>query len=80
MQFNLKNQLACKVKKKNINININWYYGADLALEMLNEKESLAFARGGDLNETGLHLLARKYSVCDCQTLGHRKNLLHLCK
>ncbi|WJX23955.1 hypothetical protein P8452_13124 [Trifolium repens] len=51
----------------------------DLALEMLNEKESLAFARGGDLNETGLHLLARKYSVCDCQSLGHRKNLLHLC-
>jgi hypothetical protein len=51
----------------------------DLALEMLNEKESLAFARGGDLNETGLHLLARKYSVCDCQSLGHPKNLLHLC-
>ncbi|CAJ2637742.1 unnamed protein product [Trifolium pratense] len=51
----------------------------DLALEMLNEKETLAFTRGGDSNETGLHLLARKYSACDCQRLGHRKNLLHLC-
>ncbi|CAJ2637739.1 unnamed protein product [Trifolium pratense] len=50
----------------------------DLALEMLNEKETLAFTRGGDSNETGLHLLARKYSACDCQRLGHRKNLLHL--
>ncbi|XP_045789145.1 uncharacterized protein LOC123884164 isoform X2 [Trifolium pratense] len=51
----------------------------DLALEMLNEKETLAFTRGGDSNETGLHLLARKYLACDCQSLGHRKNLLHLC-
>lgn len=46
---------------------------------MLTEKDTLAFARG-DENMTGLHLLARKHSVCGCQSLGHRKNLLHLCK
>lgn len=50
----------------------------DLAIQMLTEKDTLAFARG-DENMTGLHLLARKHSVCGCQSLGHRKNLLHLC-
>lgn len=57
----------------------NLKYGADLALDMLNENVTLAFARG-DNNETGLHLLARKHSVCGCQSLVHRKNPLHLCK
>lgn len=50
----------------------------DLAIQMLTEKDTLAFSRG-DENMTGLHLLARKHSVCGCQSLGHRKNLLHLC-
>ncbi|XP_057431617.1 ankyrin repeat-containing protein ITN1-like isoform X2 [Lotus japonicus] len=51
----------------------------DLALEMLNENESLAFARG-DENETGLHVLARKPLDCGCQSHKRRNNLLHFCK
>ncbi|XP_027364664.1 ankyrin repeat-containing protein NPR4-like isoform X2 [Abrus precatorius] len=50
----------------------------DLALEMLNQKESIAFARG-DNYETGLHVLARKPSVCGCQSQRYRKHLLHFC-
>ncbi|XP_061339675.1 ankyrin repeat-containing protein ITN1-like isoform X2 [Gastrolobium bilobum] len=50
----------------------------DLALEMLNQKERLAFARG-DYEETGLHVLARKPSVCSCQSPPYRKRLLHFC-
>ncbi|KAK7413002.1 hypothetical protein VNO78_04811 [Psophocarpus tetragonolobus] len=53
----------------------------ELALEMLNENESLAFARG-DNYETGLHVLARKPSNCGCGSLLIRypKHLLRLCK
>lgn len=54
-------------------------YVADLALEMLNQKETLAFARG-DNGETGLHVLARKHSGCGCQSVRYRKHLLHFCK
>ncbi|KAK7329326.1 hypothetical protein VNO77_23484 [Canavalia gladiata] len=50
----------------------------DLALEMLNQKESLAFERG-DNNETALHVLARKPSVCACQSRRYRKHHLHFC-
>ncbi|TKY72705.1 Ankyrin repeat-containing protein [Spatholobus suberectus] len=51
----------------------------ELALDMLNEKESLAFARGEN-NETGLHVLARKPSACGCRSLlRYPKHLLHLC-
>ncbi|OIV95572.1 hypothetical protein TanjilG_30539 [Lupinus angustifolius] len=51
----------------------------DLALEMLKEKKMLAFARIGDTGETGLHVLARKASICCCQSLQHGKHLLHFC-
>ncbi|KAK7304067.1 hypothetical protein RJT34_15078 [Clitoria ternatea] len=47
----------------------------ELALEMLNDRVSLAFARDENL-ETGLHVLARKASACGCQS---RKHLLHFC-
>ncbi|KAL1359285.1 uncharacterized protein [Arachis hypogaea] len=55
---------------------------SDVALEMLNEKETLlATARsGGGNNETALHALARRSSLCCCQNLESRKHLLHLCK
>ncbi|KAH1232050.1 Ankyrin-1 [Glycine max] len=39
----------------------------ELALEMLNQKESLAFARG-DNDETALHVLARKPLDCGCRS------------
>ncbi|KAJ1393089.1 PGG domain [Sesbania bispinosa] len=51
----------------------------DLALEMLNENNNLAFARELENNETGLHVLARKRSVCVCQSPRYRKRLLHFC-
>ncbi|XP_020206712.2 uncharacterized protein LOC109791778 [Cajanus cajan] len=53
----------------------------DLALKMLNQKESLAFARGDD-SETGLHVLARKpSSVCSCGSqLRYPRHLLHFYK
>ncbi|CAL0301532.1 unnamed protein product [Lupinus luteus] len=51
----------------------------DLALEMLKEKKMLAFAPIGDTGETGLHVLARKASVCCCQSLQYGKHLLHFC-
>lgn len=60
--------------------NLNLNHLTDLALEMLNEKDTLAFARG-DNHETGLHVLARKPSNCGCRTLlRYPKHLLHLCK
>ncbi|KAL2340248.1 hypothetical protein Fmac_008188 [Flemingia macrophylla] len=53
----------------------------DLALDMLNENESLAFARD-DKSESGLHLLARKpSSICSCGSqLRYPKHLLHFYK
>ncbi|KAK2450992.1 ankyrin repeat-containing protein ITN1 [Trifolium repens] len=39
----------------------------DLALEMLTKRESLASARGVEDSETGLHVLARKHTLCDCE-------------
>ncbi|KAH1041613.1 hypothetical protein AAZV13_09G049600 [Glycine max] len=52
----------------------------ELALEMLNQKESLAFARG-DNDETALHVLARKPLDCGCRSpLRYPKHVLHLCK
>jgi len=53
-------------------------YLADLALEMVKEKDTLAYARGDD-NLTGLHVLART-SGCGCQTRRCRKHLLPFCK
>ncbi|KAL9319257.1 hypothetical protein ACSQ67_015774 [Phaseolus vulgaris] len=49
-------------------------YVADLALEMLKEKDTLAYARGED-NLTGLHVLARTPG-CGCQSPRCRKHLL----
>lgn len=43
----------------------NLEYVADLALEMLNEKDMLAYARGEE-NQTGLHVLAPTVG-CGCQ-------------
>ncbi|KAK7290030.1 hypothetical protein RIF29_04146 [Crotalaria pallida] len=60
-----------------ISINSELY---DLALEMLNEKQTIAFARNADTSETGLHVLARKKpSVCGCQSPRYGKHLLHFC-
>ncbi|XP_061374513.1 ankyrin repeat-containing protein ITN1-like [Gastrolobium bilobum] len=50
----------------------------DLALEMLNEKERLAFARTEN-SETGLHVLARKPSICSCHSVPYREYHLHFC-
>ncbi|CAJ1975913.1 unnamed protein product [Sphenostylis stenocarpa] len=51
----------------------------ELALDMLNEKESLAFARDEN-GETGLHILARKPSNCDSGSLlQYPKQLLRKC-
>ncbi|XP_027364299.1 alpha-latrotoxin-Lhe1a-like [Abrus precatorius] len=47
----------------------------ELALEMLNEKESLALDRG-DNDETGLHVLARKSPVYGSRILRYQKHLL----
>lgn len=61
----------------------NLGYFADLALEILNHEETLAFARiddGTNNNETGLHVLARKPSSCGCQSRRYRKHLMHFCK
>ncbi|XP_014514898.1 uncharacterized protein LOC106772814 [Vigna radiata var. radiata] len=54
-----------------LSINCGLY---DLALEMLKEKDTLAYARGDD-NLTGLHVLARTPG-CGCQTPRCRKHLL----
>ncbi|BAT80173.1 uncharacterized protein HKW66_Vig0089860 [Vigna angularis] len=51
----------------------------ELALEMLKEKESLAFARAEN-GETGLHILARKPSNSGSGSLlQYPKQLLHKC-
>ncbi|MED6206168.1 hypothetical protein PIB30_024328 [Stylosanthes scabra] len=52
----------------------------DLALKMVDENESLATARGDQEQETGLHVLARKFSLCGCRSLRSRRHLLHFCK
>ncbi|KAK8468233.1 hypothetical protein PHAVU_007G258800 [Phaseolus vulgaris] len=54
-----------------LSINCGLY---DLALEMLKEKDTLAYARGED-NLTGLHVLARTPG-CGCQSPRCRKHLL----
>ncbi|KAK7345139.1 hypothetical protein VNO77_15624 [Canavalia gladiata] len=54
-----------------ISINSGLY---DLALDMLNENEMLAIARG-DYEETGLHVLARKSPSFGSKRLRYRKHL-----
>ncbi|MED6125944.1 hypothetical protein PIB30_073425 [Stylosanthes scabra] len=52
----------------------------DLALKMVDENKRLATAKGGENQETGLHVLARKSSLCGCRSLRSRRHLLHFCK
>ncbi|RYR13562.1 hypothetical protein Ahy_B04g070487 isoform A [Arachis hypogaea] len=59
-----------------ISINSGLY---DLALKMVEENKSLATAKS-DEQETGLHVLARKSSLCGCRSLRSRRHLLHFCK
>ncbi|XLS54820.1 hypothetical protein HN51_004575, partial [Arachis hypogaea] len=49
----------------------------DLAMKMVELNESIATARGNEDKETGLPVLAQKYSLCSCLHLRSRRHLLH---
>ncbi|XLR61307.1 hypothetical protein S83_011979, partial [Arachis hypogaea] len=48
-----------------------------LAMKMVELNESIATARGNEDKETGLPVLAQKYSLCSCLHLRSRRHLLH---